>query len=233
MRVCFVVPAHGRIPLARICLERLAQVCDELDARAVVVACDANLDIARQHGLQTIVRDNKNLGRRFNDGIAYAAARADYVFPLGSDDLIAPGLVRRMLSGHDGNPDRIIATRHMAAVSPAGELALLRIKYADGAGPSLVPAAALARCAYRPADDHGARAIDSSIRRNLRARGPLTVTCIDSNPLELVDLKTDGANLNTFEMLLPYATARRRDTWDALATVHPRETIDKLRALYT
>jgi hypothetical protein len=73
----FVVPAHGRIELARICLRQLRRTCDELEregieATAVVIADDENLDTARELGFGTIERDNEFTSRRYNDGIQLA-----------------------------------------------------------------------------------------------------------------------------------------------------------------
>ena len=86
----FVVPAHGRRQLASICLRQLRRTCDALiengvDATAVVVADDANLDTARDLGFGWVKRDNRWLSRKFNDGIQMAMDKthnprpADYV----------------------------------------------------------------------------------------------------------------------------------------------------------
>jgi GT2 family glycosyltransferase len=231
--LCFVVPAHGRAKLAKICLTRLAEICEELAAKVVVVACDENADTAQQLGFRLIRRDNTFLGRRFNDGFEFAAKHADYVMPLGSDDLITRGYVRAMLAAHTGDESTIACARLMSAVAPNGsELARLRVPYEGGAGPRLFPSALLARVSGRPADEQAQRAIDGSIRRNLEVHGPLRFAYADTDALDLIDLKTEGENLNTFEMLLPYATARHDDPWEQIATVHPDATVDALRALY-
>ena len=87
----FVVPAHGRYELTRICLEQLRRTCDALpyDATAVVVAEDQNLYTAADLGFATVHRDNDFLARKFNDGIQlacdpnYNPEPADYVVPFG------------------------------------------------------------------------------------------------------------------------------------------------------
>jgi hypothetical protein len=76
----FVVPASGRAQLARICLRQLRRTCDALtdsgiEATAVVIADDENLDTARQFGFGTVQRDNRFLSARFNDGIQLALDR--------------------------------------------------------------------------------------------------------------------------------------------------------------
>lgn len=237
MRVCFVVPAHGRLQLTRICLTRLADVCADLDAAAVVVACDENLNTAREHGFHTIVRDNRLLGCRFNDGFTFASIQADYVMPLGSDDLITANLVRRMIAAHQavGAPEEMLAcTKMMSAVAPTGrEIATLRVPYEGGAGPRLFPSALLSRVGGRPVEETRTRGIDTSALRRLKAIARIRFIEVDSDPLELVDVKTEGANLNTFEMLLPYAIARHTNPWELLATVHPASTVDAVRRLYS
>lgn len=74
------MPAHGRLELASICLRQLRRTCDALtvngiEATAVVVADDENLDAARALGFGTVERDNQFVSRRFNDGIEMACGR--------------------------------------------------------------------------------------------------------------------------------------------------------------
>ena len=64
----FVMPAHGRLELAAICLRQLRRTIDSLDdngirASAVVVACDENLDTARELGFGWVERDNQFVSR--------------------------------------------------------------------------------------------------------------------------------------------------------------------------
>ena len=66
----FVVPAHGRLELARICLTQLRRTCDELthhgiDASAVVVADDDNIETADDLGFAWVKRENRFLSRKF------------------------------------------------------------------------------------------------------------------------------------------------------------------------
>src|SRR3954449_8391328 len=95
----FVVPVHGRLPLASICLRQLSRTCDTLNtegvhASAVVVASQHDLAQLPEFGFGHVIRDNKYLGRKFNDGIQLAADPsynphpADYVVPCGSDDWV-------------------------------------------------------------------------------------------------------------------------------------------------
>jgi hypothetical protein len=73
----FIVPAHGRLSLTRICLEQLRRTCDALkgdgiEAHAVVVADDENLRTAWEFGFGTIERGNEFVSMKYNDGIQLA-----------------------------------------------------------------------------------------------------------------------------------------------------------------
>jgi hypothetical protein len=95
----FVVPAHGRAQLARICLRQLRRTCDQLNANgiaatAVVIADDENLRTARELGFET-VRDPTGSSAASSTTASKPPATnattrypADYVVPCGSDDWI-------------------------------------------------------------------------------------------------------------------------------------------------
>ena len=124
----FVVPAHGRAELARICLRQLRYTCDRLEengvrASAVVVACDENLDTARELGFAWVDRDNRFTARKFNDGIQLACDRqfnrhlVDYVVPLGSDDWVDWRLFHNLPNAHT-----MIGFQRMAFVREDGRV---------------------------------------------------------------------------------------------------------------
>jgi hypothetical protein len=97
----FIVPAHGRLQLARICLKQLRRTCDALieegiQATAVVIADDENLDTARELGFGTIERDNTFVSRRYNDGIQLACGGLDEIRECGVYRVVG----RRDYRGH-------------------------------------------------------------------------------------------------------------------------------------
>ena len=133
----FIVPAAGRVDLARVCLRQLRRTCDELAdhgiiASAVVIADDENLGTARDLGFGTVERDNVWLGRKFNDGYELAAsAGIDYVVPLGSDDWIDAAAI----GTGDLREDTIRCFRLTTFVrEDGGASAPLRIPYDGGVG---------------------------------------------------------------------------------------------------
>jgi hypothetical protein len=92
--IYFVTPAWQRYELSEVCFEQRKRVIDRLngygiEAHCVVVADDANIDIALSAGFEIVEQDNEWLGRRFNDGIEYAARQgAEWIVPIGSDSWI-------------------------------------------------------------------------------------------------------------------------------------------------
>lgn len=239
----FVVPAHGRLELSAVCLRVLAATCRQLvgmgvDATACVIADDGNIDLARKHGFATVERNNQFLGRRFNDGFEFAAAEgAGYVVPCGSDDWVHPDLIFDWVEAHQRDRaagSTVVVTRDAAAVAPGGrELARLRIPYDGGIGVRLIPTEMIGRLNWRPADEERARGIDGNIAERLHAAGPFGFRYLDRGPLEIVDFKLGGPQLNPFETILGYATEIDDDPWAALATRWPRVHVNAMRKLYS
>ena len=97
MSMWFVTPAWQRYELTAVCLRQRQWVIEQLadhgiEARCVVVADDENLDIARALGFDVVEqRNDRGLGRKFNDGYEHAArAGATWIVPIGSDSWIDP-----------------------------------------------------------------------------------------------------------------------------------------------
>ena len=234
----FVVPAHGRIEVTGACLRQLARTCETLgdngiDASAVVIACDGNLDTAAELGFGTVDRDNRFLGRRWNDGYELCrVAGVDYAIPFGSDDWIDPTLI---LAAPLPADDQLVCFRRAAFVREDGaRLALLRIPYDGGLGIRVIPAAMLARARFRPADEDRNRALDASVWRGLcRALGRQPrLVYHDLHPLQIVDWKSN-TQLNSYADCLRYLNGPESDDPFAdLAEVYPGEALDEMRDVY-
>jgi hypothetical protein len=201
----FLVPAHGRVELSRVCLRQLRRTCDTLIgnglyANAVVAADDANLETAEELGFATVRRANDPLGRKWNDCYELACSPdlnpepADYVAALGTDDWVDPEFV---LAG------------------------------------GFIPAAMLKPLRYRPAEEDRDRAIDTSVITRLGAHyghAP-RVEYFDLHPLQIVDFKSD-TQLNSYEDCLAYlGGGESHDPFGDLAAAYPAEAIDEMRAL--
>lgn len=236
----FVVPAAGRLELSRICLRQLRRTVDELeleglDAAAVVVADDENLDTARELGFGTIRRDNRFLSRRYNDGIQLATDRdfnprpADYVVPVGSDDFVDAGLFLEL-----PRPDTVVGYQRISFVREDGrELTARYLDYEGGCGIRIYPRQVLARRGYRPADEDRVRGCDTSILLNLKRAGLTRVEHRAIDARQIVDWKSPGEQRNSYATV----AARHRgsspvDPFTELEGLFPAEALEEMAAHY-
>ena len=237
----FIVPAHGRVELARICLRQLRRTCDQLtengvEATAVVIADDENLDTAKDLGFAWVRRDNRFVSRKFNDGIQLATDRkynrrpADYVVPCGSDDWVDWRLFTDL-------PDNrtMVAFQRMAFVREDGqELTVRHVNNEGGCGIRIYPRYVMQRCGFRPADEDRLRACDTSILLNVKQTGALRrIVHRDLDPLSIVDWKTSGIQLNSYaDVSSRHRSELERDPFDVLAGRYPDEALDEMRDHY-
>lgn len=238
----FVVPAHGRAQLARICLRQLRRTCDALiaegvEASAVVVACDENLDTARDLGFATVRRCNDFVSRKFNDGIQLALDErfnthpADYVVPCGSDDWVD----HRLFLGLP-EADTVVGFQRMSFVREDGrEIVTTFLNYEGGAGIRIYPRALLEPFGYRPADEDRHRACDTSILTNvrLRHRDRMRVEHRHIHDRQIVDWKSGETQLNSYRQVTALRRSREPgDPFVELAGVYPAEALAEMRAHY-
>jgi hypothetical protein len=245
-RLWFVMPVHGRPALTAICLRQLRRTCDELagegiDATAVTIGDDENLDTARDLGFATIVRNNDYLARKYNDGLQLACdpslnpEPADYAVPIGSDDWID----HRILLNPPTNY-AVMGFRHIAFVDENGaELTETRLGYEGGSGIRIYPAGLLAVTGYRPADEDRRRACDTSILWNTRHEyhrvhgGQLTVVYGDQHPRQIVDWKTHGHQMNAYQTVASrHAGLQAGNPFDLLQGIYPDEALAEMAEHY-
>ena len=244
-KLTFVVPAHGRLALAAICLRQLRRTCDLLiesgvEAGAVVVSDRrtlATLDPLAL-GFGTVVRDNEYLSRKFNDGIQLACDPefnddpADFVVPFGSDDWADHRIFLEPLPG----PDTVQGFQWMSFVSEDGtEISTTFLDYEGGSGIRIIPRELVAPLGYRPADEDRPRGCDTSILRNLKAHhgARMKVKHFHMHPRQIVDWKSPEAQLNSYRDV----TAVRRseaadDPFAVLGEFYPAEALDEMQAHY-
>lgn len=237
----FVMPAHGRVDLARICMRQLRRTCDQLAERgvrasAVVIACDENLDTARELGFGWVRRPNWALSQKYNDGIQlacdpdYNPRPVDYVVPCGSDDWVHPDLFTDL-----PDPDTMVGFQQMAFVREDGrELTVRNLPYEGGSGIRIYPRQIMATAAYRPADEDRKRACDTSILVNLKRLGAIgQVEHRTIDPLHLVDWKSPTEQLNSYDAIgVRYRKVEAVDPFDALAGRFPDVALEEMRAHY-
>jgi hypothetical protein len=169
--IWFVTPAWRRYALSAVCFEQRRRVIETLaaagvEAHCVVIADDANLDIARSCGFEVVERDNRYLGRKFNDGMEYAGTHgATWIVPIGSDSWIDPAYLLPLPEPGETR------TSPLYTVVMANRLAELRVKDGRGAGPFMIHRDLLAPCGFRPSKDDLPRGIDTATLRGIRAKG--------------------------------------------------------------
>ena len=240
-RIWFIVPAHGRVDLSRVCLRQLRRTCDamranyDIDATAVVIADDENLDVADDLGFATVKRDNHQLGRKFNDGHqlacdpAYNPNPADYVVPCGSDDWVDPVVFQRL------PPPGVVGvfTLHAVVNEDRTRLQRLRVGYKCGAGIRIIPRDLVAAAGYRPCREHARSGVDTTavegIQRSI-GEFPATV-CLDVHPLQIVDWKSRHQQLHSYSAIRGFGKGpESTDPFGDLAGFYP-EAVEELREL--
>lgn len=234
----FVVPAHGRHELTAICLRQLRDTCDRLDeieATAVVISDDENLDTARSLGFGTIERNNQFLSRRFNDGIQLATdpgfnhRPADYVVPCGSDDWVHPSLFEELPSHKT-----MIGFQQMCFVREDGlEMTARSVAYQGGCGIRIYPRWLMEQVGYRPADEDRRRGCDTSTLHNLQANVPgMRVQHRASEPWAIVDWKSPDEQVNAYGDLARHRALWTGDPWVDLDAHYPLDLIAEMHSHY-
>lgn len=237
----FIVPAHGRAQLARICLGHLRHTCDELTARkirasAVVIADDENLDIAAELGFATVRRDNVFVSQKFNDGFDLACNPehnpnpADYVVPCGSDDWVDWRIFLKLPA-----PNTVRCFQRLSFVRDDGlEMTSRHLRNLGGCGIRVYPRQVVEQRWYRPADEDRKRACDTSILTNLRRQIPrLVVQHVVTDPRQIVDWKSPDIQLNPYDSLAMHRPMfPAADPFRQLRDVYPGEHLDRMRDHY-
>jgi hypothetical protein len=224
--IFFVTPAWQRLDLTAICLEQRRRVMDRLaglaiEARCVVVADDENLDTARALGFDTVERDNEWLGRRFNDGIEYAAKHgAEWIVPIGSDSWISAAYFTPL-------PDpSITVTSALYAVVETERMAQLHVGN-RGAGPYMFHRSLL-EPDFRPARDDISRYVDSSTVAGIRK--PIAWHHRDRHPLQYIGFR-GRPHLTPYRRLKEaWGVSESPDPWEQLAKHYPVDLVSRAQA---
>jgi len=239
MSLWFVVPAHGRLPLTRICLRQLRRTCDALvaegiEASAVVIACDENLDTARELGFGTVERDNNFVSKRFNDGIQLACdptfnpRPADYVVPCGSDDWVDHRIFLELPPS-----DVMLAFQRISFVREDGrEMTTRFLNYHGGCGIRVYPRQMMECLGYRPADEDRRRACDTSILTNLTRARVIRIRYGEIDSRQIVDWKSPGLQLNPYQTLRRFHSEAESDPFEQLADIFSADALAEMQAHY-
>lgn len=222
----FVVPAWQRYELTKVCLEQKLSVIDHLlqkdiDCSLVLVADDANLDIAKSLDFHTVVQNNDWLGRKFNDGIEYAANHgADWIVPIGSDSWIHPSFFDKL------PPDDKVMTSRLYTAVKRDKMAKLKITSVGGVGPYVLPYSILQPLSFRPVQDKIKRGIDRSTRKSL---GDVEWVNNDLFHLQYVGFR-GTPTITSYDSLVKFwKVSEHNMPWTHLASHYDRALVKKAR----
>lgn len=225
--IFFVTPAWQRFDLTAVCLEHRQRVIDEMaqhgiEARCVVIADDENLDIARGLGFDMVEQNNDWLGRKFNDGIEYAAKHgAEWIVPIGSDSWIDPAYFLPL-----PDPSLTRTSGNYAAVE-LHRMAVLSVENPKNpAGPHMIHRDRLPSN-YRPAVDTISRYIDSSTLHGLHG---VAWEHNDIHPLQYIGFRQEPLITPYQRLWNAWGVRESTDPWTELAAHYPADLVEKARA---
>jgi hypothetical protein len=224
--IYFVTPAWRRFELTEVCLEQRRRVIDHLarhgvEARCVVIADDDNLDIARRLDFETVERDNRWLGRKFNDGIEFSYRQgAEWIVPIGSDSWVDPAYFLPLPS------PEVARTSGIYAVVTADHLLTMRIA-GKGAGPYMLHRSLFSGSA-RPTDEQIRRGIDRSMIRSI---GEVTWDHRDVHELQYVGFRARPQITAYWKLARVPGAMEEGDPWDRLMTVYPSDLVERAQPL--
>jgi hypothetical protein len=228
MSVWFVTPAYQRFELTAICLEQRRHVIEALsaagvEAHQVVIADDANLDIARSLGFDVVEQNNEWLGRKFNDGQEYAGKHgAEWIVPIGSDSWVDPRYFLPLPF------PRLTRTSGMYAPVEPDRLAELKVGHV-GAGPHMFHRSLMAPVGFRPAPDEINRNTDHNSVRGFRRA--VRWEWRDLHPLQYVGFRVPPFITHYDRLWRRWGVVERTDPWERLATVYPADLVERARRL--
>lgn len=234
--IWFVTPAWLRYKISRIVAEQRAWAIDRLqelgiDAAAVVIADDENLDIAREFGFATVEQNNDYLGAKFNDGYEYAAEHGvDYVCPIGSDSWLDPTFIAENLPALGTRT--VLYSQHYAVVRPDGlERAQLLVRY-EGGTTMMYPTSVFAHCGYRPIPDHAARGCDGHTIKAIKAGGKTRFVIREKHTLETVSFQSELQVTNYDALIQRWGVGQTDRPFAGLRLHYPPELVANVEAFY-
>lgn len=231
-----IIPAFRRYDVSAVSFPQLARCLEELPhlgvtGRAIVIGDDRNLDLAAQHGFDTLRQTNDPLARKWNDGYEYAAEHgADYFVPCGTDDWLDPNYLANLPT----RDTQIKASRWATSVREDGrKLLQFRVDYDGGDGIRIIPRKLLERCRFRPAEEHRKRAIDTSVWRTLQRTTAGFEFVYAEDPLNIVQFQSVTPQLNQYAALKKRFRNRELDRpFDVLRSRYPADLVALAEEMY-
>lgn len=233
--VLLVTPAYRRYDLTALMLEQRRATFAEarklgVECECVVIADDANLDIARGLGFATVEAPNV-LGRKYNDGHEYAVREGfDFSFHVNSDQVFDPRLLGLLA---DAPRRRLLATHWMTAVSRSGRRA---ITYQNPVWAMRIYPVEALRNAPRPCAEDIGRMCDTSTHEGVAAANPgMAMAFVEAGPLETIQFES-RIQLTPWsrhqKLALMDGTWQGAVPWDAIAEIHGQTFVRRVQQFY-
>lgn len=210
-----------------------------LNLDIVVVGDDVNLEIARMHGFHTVSRDNKYLGRKFNDGYEYAFKKgADAVIPVGSDSWIHPDVFIKTSKVWEDNGSIYYSTKH-AMVDECGKrlgliTSLPRNNEYNKCSLLFYPRGLMKSCGFRPCNETQKKSCDRSTIENI-IKNNLKVNFVrnkDFNPIQYLAFKNKNIQLWNYDDYRAQFKEQINDPWKYMINFYPKELVKYARSYY-
>lgn len=253
MKICMVSPAYRRFDVTDLALAQRRHLCDTLisqgiDATGVIVADDANLDIAKMYGFETVEHPNHlGLGIKFNAGFQHALdSGADYVIHIGSDDWMHEDFFSPLpiADYDDGWPDFVPGKVTIKRAGPVvlAAAGITCVNLLDSTGftfnatriwgtvPWAFPRSVLegAKDWVEPEINRG---VEHSLASGLYARhGAMNWQLCGEHPFLGIDWKS-SLNVTPFHTLSHIGTMIEGDLFGQIEEFYPKHLVDKARAL--
>lgn len=221
MTIGLVIPAFGRYEVTNLALTGLGWLTRVLAERGIVsrvavAADDGNLELAGQHGLDTLKMPNQ-LGARVNAGFRYMVEHdCDWFCFTGSDNWLHPDLF------HGLGRESVRAGLSLAIVDlERPRLRRIPCHGLNGSAPWLLPRSVLGPSGFAPCRPDAMRGIEQEIRTGLNCLPRWEYD--EPHDLARVDFKTQ-ANITPYQAL-----AGSRDIeespWKPLAEHYPEPLV--------
>jgi hypothetical protein len=233
----FITPVWGRYELTAICLEQRRWLCDELkkekiDAQAVIIGDDNNLEVAEALGFITVERDNEYLSRKFNDGYEAAWKHGfDYCYPVGSDSWLSPSQFHGQLGS-----DIPIASHYYTLIHETGTKRIdCKITVPGGIGPLIVPVRVLGKFDGRPIDVDLKRGCDNAARQRF-VRADIELKTREDSQYEHTAFQSGVTQITDYERLRRVYRSTEYDidygSFAELEAIYPLHLTERIKGYY-
>jgi hypothetical protein len=219
------MPAWQRFALSAVVFDQRLDVIRSLaahniDAACVVIADDANLDLARERGFDTVEAPNV-VSDKFNDGMEFAGKHgAEWIVPIGSDSWIDPAYFVGLQRGYTRTG------QYYCHVTP-DKLGEARVTRRAGAGPYVLHRSLLTRSGFRPAKPGLMSHVDSSTLAGLAT----TFRPLHLHPYQYVGFRVEPYITSYGSLMRAWGVREHDDPWAILAQHYPADLVDRARSV--